>query len=75
MAKYREITFAEGYNRPFAEFKKEFQNTHVFKNMPPEEREKELEVAYKIATNNGNNRRTTRKSPNAGQRKNQRRAL
>lgn len=60
MAKYKEITFAEGYNKPFAEFKKEFESTYVFKRLPPVEREKELKKAYKIATN-GNTVRTTEK--------------
>lgn len=60
--KYREITFAKGYNKPFAEFKKEFENTHVFKKLPPNEREKELKKAHKIATQgNGNTIRTTGK--------------
>ena len=43
------ITFAEGYNKSFAEFKEEFGSTHVFKNMHPNEREKELKKAYDIA--------------------------
>ena len=53
MAEYKGIIFAEGYNRPFAEFKKEFESTHVFKAIPHKERERELKKAYKIATKDG----------------------
>lgn len=56
------IFFAEGYNKPFAEFKKEFGSTHVFNNIHPDEREQELEAAYQIATSNGDIPRTTSKS-------------
>lgn len=50
MAGYKGIIFAEGYNRPFAEFKEEFESTHVFKSIPHKERDSELKKAYKIAT-------------------------
>jgi len=62
MASYKGITFAEGYNRPFAEFKEEFASTHVFNNIPQENREAELKKAYKIATH-GN----TKTSSKAGE--------
>lgn len=47
---YKGITFAKGYNASFAEFKKDFGSTHVFNNIPEEEREAELKKAHKIAT-------------------------
>ena len=50
MNSYLSITFAKDYNKSFADFKTEFGSTHVFKNMHPVEREKELKKAYKIAT-------------------------
>lgn len=57
------IYFPEGYNKPFGEFKEEFGSTHVFKNIHPDHREKELKAAYKIATSgNGNNTRTVSES-------------
>jgi hypothetical protein len=64
MAKqYKGITFAEGYNKSFAEFKKEFASTHVFKAIPSDEREAELKKAHKIATSgNGNTSRTISES-------------
>lgn len=49
-AEYRGIEFAEGYNKPFADFKAEFGSTHVFKNIPSAQREAELKKAHKIAT-------------------------
>ena len=61
MKNYKSITFAKGYNKSFAEFKEEFSSTHVFKNMHPTERAKELKKAYKIATD-GNTSTTTKKS-------------
>lgn len=50
MASYKGITFAEGYNNSFAEFKDEFGSTHVFNNIPSDDRESELKKAHKIAT-------------------------
>jgi len=47
---YKGIVFAPGYNASLAEFKKEFGSTHVFNNIPEEEREAELKKAHKIAT-------------------------
>lgn len=61
MRKYKGITFAEGYNKSFADFKEEFISTHIFNEMHPIEREKELQKAYNIATD-GNIPRTTEKS-------------
>lgn len=55
---YKGIVFAEGYNKPFADFKNEFASTHVFKDIPSGEREAELKKAHKIATN-GNISTTT----------------
>jgi len=57
MNNYKGITFAEGYNKSFADFKKEFASTHVFKNIPSDQREAELKEAYKIAIKgNGNSK-------------------
>lgn len=50
MNSYKGITFAKGYNKSFADFKEEFGSTHIFNEMHPEEREKELKKAFKIAT-------------------------
>ena len=46
---YKGIVFEAGYNRTFAEFKKEFGMNHIFKNIHPDQREAELKAAYKIA--------------------------
>lgn len=69
MAKTLGIEFAKGYNRPFADFKKEFENTKVFRDMVPEKREKELLSVHKELCSefykkkaNGNANRTVRKS-------------
>jgi len=56
MNKYKGITFAEGYNKSFADFKKEFASTHVFKNIPSDQREAELKKAYQIASKDGNSK-------------------
>ena len=48
---YKGITFEENYSRTFELFKKEFENTHVFKKIPEKERLVELKKAFKIATN------------------------
>lgn len=61
--KYKGIEFAKGYNRSFADFKKEFGSTHVFKKLLPKEKEKELKAAYKIATQgNGSVQRNSTRS-------------
>jgi len=49
MASYKGIIFAKDYNKSFADFKKEFASTHIFKNIPSEKREAELKKAYEIA--------------------------
>jgi len=56
MNKYKGITFAEGYNKSFADFKKEFASTHIFKNIPSDQREAELKKAYQIASKDGNSK-------------------
>lgn len=48
--KYKGITFEDNYSRTFEQFKKEFENTHVFKKIPEKERLIELKKAFKIAT-------------------------
>jgi len=50
MASYKGIVFAKDYNKSFADFKKEFASTHIFKNIPSNKREAELKKAYEIAT-------------------------
>jgi hypothetical protein len=60
---YKGITFAEGYNKSFAEFKEELGNTHVFNDIPSAEREAELKKAHKIAiSGNGKLPTTTNES-------------
>lgn len=54
MNSYKGIVFAKDYNKSFADFKKEFASTHIFKNIPSNQREAELKKAYKIAIRNGN---------------------
>lgn len=51
MEGYKGIIFAKGYNKSFADFKNEFASTHVFKEIPSDQREAELKKAYKIAIN------------------------
>lgn len=59
MASYKGIQFAKGYNRSFADFKNEFSSTHVFKKIPPKERELALKEAYKIATKGNKPKKTS----------------
>ncbi len=47
---YQGITFADDYDKTFAAFKKDFENTHVFRKVPSAKREAEMAKAYKIAT-------------------------
>jgi hypothetical protein len=68
MSTYKGIEFAKGYNKSFAEFKEEFGFTHIFNNIHPSEREKELRKAYKNATD-GNPSGTTNKSKEAASQK------
>lgn len=49
MNSYKGITFAKDYNKSFAEFKEEFGSTHIFNEMHPTVREKELKKAHEIA--------------------------
>lgn len=49
-AKYGKITFANDYNKSFAEFKQDFADNHVFLNIPSDKREAEFKKAYAIAT-------------------------
>jgi hypothetical protein len=49
-AKYKGITFEENYSRTFEQFKAEFENTWVFKEIEEKERLVELKKAFKIAT-------------------------
>ena len=62
MASYKGIIFPKGYNRPFEEFKDLYASNHIFNEIPHKSREAELKIAYKIATKNGDNIRTTAKS-------------
>lgn len=63
MPEYRGIKFRKGYNLSFADFKKEFESTHIFKAIPHLKRDSELKKAYKIATKgNGNTAKSTKKS-------------
>ena len=48
--KYKAITFEENYSRTFEQFKAEFENTWVFREIPEKERLAELKKAFKIAT-------------------------
>lgn len=62
MAEYRGIKFRKGYDLPFADFKKEFESTHIFKAIPHLKRDSELKKAWKIATKgNGNTAKSTQK--------------
>lgn len=62
MKVYKGITFAEGYNKSFADFKNEFASTHVFKNIPSDQREAQLKEAYKIAIKGNGDSKTSPKS-------------
>lgn len=55
MKHYKGITFAKGYNKSFANFKKEFGSVHIFIEMPSDEREKELKIAYEVAIEKNKN--------------------
>lgn len=48
-AKYRAITFEDNYSRTFDQFKAEFENTWVFKEIQEKDRLSELKKAFKIA--------------------------
>lgn len=49
---YGKITFANDYNRSFAEFKEDFAENHVFLSIPEDQREAEFVKAYRIAVPN-----------------------
>jgi len=48
--KYKGIEFVEIYTGTFDQFKAQFENTWVFKELPEKERLVELKRAFKIAT-------------------------
>lgn len=50
LAKYKCITFEDNYSRTFEQFKSEFENTWVFKEIEEKERLIELKKAFKIAS-------------------------
>ena len=62
---YKGITFTDDYNKSFKEFKEDFENTHVFMNIPEENRENELKKAFKIATANGDTKPAVAKGEQA----------
>jgi len=43
---YKGITFAEGYNRSFANFKEEFGKTHIFMAIPENKRNAEMKKVH-----------------------------
>lgn len=51
---YGKITFANDYNRSFAEFKADFAENHVFLSIPENQREAEFVKAYRVAVPNSN---------------------
>lgn len=61
MRKYKGITFAEGITMSFADFKEQYSDLEIFKNIPEENRESELKKAYKIATH-GNTKTSAKPS-------------
>jgi hypothetical protein len=48
--KYKGITFAEGWSGTFEQFKSEFENTHVFKNLEPKQRLAEMKKVFNTIT-------------------------
>lgn len=50
LKKYKAITFAQNYSGTLDQFKAEFENTWVFREIPEKERLVELKKAFKIAT-------------------------
>jgi len=47
---YKGITFAEGWNGTFEQFKSEFGNTHVFKALEPKEKLAEMKKVFNTIT-------------------------
>jgi len=63
MPKYKGIEFPNGYKTSFGQFKKDFSDSHVFKDTPAENLDSELEKAYEFLTNqNGKLQSTTKES-------------
>lgn len=59
---WRGITFPDDYDKSYADFKADFENQHVFLNIPHKEREKALKEAHQVATKkNGNVSAATQK--------------
>jgi hypothetical protein len=50
MLVFKGIEFGKGLKMSFPEFKDAFGSNHVFNNIHPDQREEELQKAYKIAT-------------------------
>lgn len=48
--KHKGITFAEGWNGTFEQFKSEFENTHVFKALEPKEKLAEMKQVFNKIT-------------------------
>lgn len=60
---YKGIRFAKDYNKSFADFKNEFGSTHIFKEIPHLERDKELRKVYDgLIKHNGKLSDSTKKS-------------
>jgi len=47
---YQGIEFADGIQMSLAEFEKVYGSNHIFNNMLPAQRKKELKKAFEIAT-------------------------
>ena len=48
--KYKGITFAEGWNGTFEQFKTEFENTHVFRGLEDKIRLAEMKKVFNTIT-------------------------
>jgi hypothetical protein len=60
---WKGITFAEGYNKSFAEFKAEFEQMQDFKDIPSAELDEALKEAHQIAIKgNGDTKRAVTES-------------
>lgn len=47
---YKGITFAEGWNGTFDQFKEQFENTHVFRGLEAKERLAEMKKVFNTIT-------------------------
>lgn len=47
---YKGITFAEGWNGTFDQFKEQFENTHVFKSLEDKVRLAEMKKVFNTIT-------------------------